>query len=388
MDRLISSFARSRRGRFLWTALSIAAASIVMVDLAALAADTAPAAAKPAADKPDANKTDANQPNVESSDSEAPKPKPDPFPDPPLPGLKRLAPSAQVWIDLPNKQLVMKGEVVLRRGPLELFACLKNTKEHEAVVSIQTKAYIVHAGLLACGAVTGNPAKFVPEYTPARGTEVEVLVEWIDDAGKKQKVDARQWIKNAKTGKAMESPWVFGGSGFWVDPADNSRHYQAEDGDLICISNFPSAMLDVPVESSNANASLLFEAFTANIPADKTKVLIYLKPKLDKKPAAGDKPAPAAPKSGDVGATPATKEVVAQAATSIRADATAATPQADAPVVPVAKTESTPPATTKPEESGSAPAPYQASTHSSHRTDQTPRIGRWLRRSASYRRSL
>lgn len=371
MDRPISSFAMSRRLGFFFTALSLA-----VVDLSpARAADPAPAVA----DKPEASKADA-----ENSDSDTPpKAQPDPFPDPPLPGLKRLAPNAQVWIDLPNKQLVLKGEVVLRRGPLELFACLKNSKEHEAVVSIETKAYVVHAGLLACGAVTGNPAKFVPEYIPARGTEVEVLVEWIDAAGKKQKVDARQWIKNAKTGKAMESPWVFGGSGFWVDPADNSRHYQAEDGDLICISNFPSAMLDVPVESSNANASLLFEAFTANIPADKTKVLVYLKPKLDKKPAAGEKPAPAAPKNGDVGATKpaASSSVVAQAATTIRGDATVAKPQADA-----AAPAPAPPAA-KPAESDSVPAPSQASTHSSHKTVQTPRIGRWLRRSASYKRS-
>lgn len=252
-----------------------------------------------------ADPAQADQPaKSEEKGGEAPAEKKSvPFPDPPIPGLKRLAPKADVWIDLPNKQIVLGGEVVLRRGPLELLACLKHTKEHEAVFAIETKAYIVHAGLLAVGATVGNPAKFLPEYTPARGTEVEVTVEWTDAAGKKQKKDARQFIKNAKTGEAMTFPWVFGGSGFWVDPADNSKHYQAEDGDLICISNFPSAMLDVPVESSNANAALLFEAFTDNIPPEKTKVLIYLKPKLAK-PAAGHKPEekPAPPKSNSVSA--------------------------------------------------------------------------------------
>lgn len=233
-------------------------------------------------------------------DETAPR-KSKPFPDPPVPGVKRLAPDANVWIDLPNKQLVLGGEVALRRGPLELLACLKNSKEHEAVFAVQTKAYVVHAGLLAIGAKSGNPAKFVPEYTPARGTEIEILVEWTDADGKKQKKDAREFVKNAKTGKAMEFPWVFGGSGFWTDPADGKRYYQAEDGDLICISNFPSAMLDVPVESSNANSALLFEAFTENIPPAKTQVLIYLKPKAAK-PAAGAKPEekPAAPRSNSV----------------------------------------------------------------------------------------
>lgn len=244
---------------------------------------------------------EADTQNNDQAEEEPVERKSKPFPDPPLPGLKRLAPNANVWVDLPNKQLVLGGEVALRRGPLELLACLKNTKEHEAVFAIETKAYVVHAGLLAIGAKTGNPARFVPEYTPAKGTEIEVLVEWTDAAGKKQKKDAREFVKNAKTGKAMTFPWVFGGSGFWTDPADGKKYYQAEDGDLICISNFPSAMLDVPVESSNANSALLFEAFTDNIPPEKTQVLIYLKPKLEK-PAAGDKPAekPATPKSNSV----------------------------------------------------------------------------------------
>ncbi|MBA4020166.1 MAG: hypothetical protein C0483_23640 [Pirellula sp.] len=217
----------------------------------------------------------------------------------PLPGLKRLAPNADVWLDPVKKQLVMRGEVVLRRGPLELFACLKRTKEHEAIVAVDTKAYVVHAGLIACGAESGNPAKFQPEFTPARGTEIEVWVEWTDAAGKTQRVDAREWIKDVKTGKPMAYPWVFGGSGFWTDPQDGKQYYQAEDGDFICISNFPSAMLDLPVESSNANSALMFEAFTDRIPPDKTKVLVYLVPKKGaKKQEPAAKPAPGATSGG------------------------------------------------------------------------------------------
>lgn len=208
----------------------------------------------------------------------------------PRPGLKRLAPEYPVWIDPKQKQVVMNGTVVLRRGPLELFACLKNTKEHEAVVAVESKAYVVHAALLACGATTGNPARFLPEFQPARGTEIEVLVSWTDDKGKQQEMDARQWIRDVRTGQAMKYPWVFGGSGFWKDPADGKSYYQAEEGDFICISNFTTAMLDLPIESSQANATLLFEAFTDHIPPDGTKVVITLKPKHDVKPNA-DKPA-------------------------------------------------------------------------------------------------
>jgi hypothetical protein len=270
-----------------------------------------------------------------------------------------------VWLDPEKKQLVMRGEVVLRRGPLELFACLKRTKEHEAIVAVDTKAYIVHAGLIACGAEVGNPAKFQPEFTPARGTEIEVLVEWTDAAGKKQRVDAREWIKDVKTGKAMAYPWVFGGSGFWTDPQDGKQYYQAEDGDFICISNFPSAMLDLPVESSNANTALMFEAFTDRIPPDKTKVLIYLVPKIAaKKQEPAAKPAPAATSGG--GAKPQANTVAMNS------------PSSNALTTDTATTSS---------QSGSVPAPSAESSRSSYKTAQTPRIGRLLRRNASYRRS-
>jgi len=209
-------------------------------------------------------------------------------PNAPRKGLKRLTPEYEVWLDPKEKQVVMTGTVVLRRGPLELFACLKHTKEHESIVAVETKAYVVHAALLACGAEAGNPAKFLPEFTPARGTEVEVIVSWTDADGTPKTMDARQWLRNVRTGEALKYPWVFGGSGFWRDPADGKQYYQAEEGDFICISNFSTAMLDLPIESPQTNAALLFEAFTENIPADGTKVLITLKPKLDKQNAKPD----------------------------------------------------------------------------------------------------
>ena len=37
-----------------------------------------------------------------------------------------------------------------------MFAVTKGTKEHEAVVSVNTKAYVVHAALLAVGAESGK----------------------------------------------------------------------------------------------------------------------------------------------------------------------------------------------------------------------------------------
>jgi len=52
----------------------------------------------------------------------------------------------------------------------------------------------------------------------------------------------------------------------------------AESGDLICVSNFPTATLDVPVKSSQANEELLYEPFTERIPPRDTKVRLVLRP--------------------------------------------------------------------------------------------------------------
>ena len=206
-------------------------------------------------------------------------------------GLTRLAEQYPVWLDARNKRIVLAGEICQTEGQMEMFACLKRTKEHEAVVAVDTQAYIVHAGLVALGAEPGNPARFIPDYAPARGAEVAITLYWTDAKGQRQKASAQQWLKNTRTGKLMEQPWVFGGSGFWVDPTTQQRHYQAEEGDFICVSNFSTAMLDVPVESSQSNAALLFEANTAAIPPKGTRVTLALTPQLKGQPAArGDDP--------------------------------------------------------------------------------------------------
>jgi hypothetical protein len=105
---------------------------------------------------------------------------------------------------------------------------------------------------------------------------VKVRVRWKDDDGKMQERPAQEWVRNTDTGEALAVDWVFVGSGFWRDPADGTEHYEADAGDMICLSNFPSAMLDIPVESSDANEDLLFEAFEERVPQHGTPVELIL----------------------------------------------------------------------------------------------------------------
>ena len=213
------------------------------------------------------------------------------------PGMTRLSPEYDVWIDRKKKRVVMDGTVCLQQGTLEMFACLKGTKEHESVVFVDTKAFIVHAGLLAVGAKEGSPARFQPEYRPASGTPIDISLIWTDEKGAVQRCRAQDWVRNVRTQKALDSAWVFAGSGFFLDENSGQKIYLAEGGDFICVSNFPGAMLDLPVESSKTNEELLFEAFKEHIPPRGTRVRMVLTPRLEDAPktteAAEPKPAPA-----------------------------------------------------------------------------------------------
>ena len=83
-----------------------------------------------------------------------------------------------------------------------------------------------------------------------------------------------------RTEREMSQPWVFAGSRFWKDEETGEQYYQAEGGDFICVSNFGTAMLDIPIESSQSNLELAFAAFTERIPPLGTPVRLILKPKL------------------------------------------------------------------------------------------------------------
>jgi len=196
------------------------------------------------------------------------------------PGLTRLDPNYDVWIDPKLKRVVMNGQVCLRQGPLEMFACLEGTKEHESILSIKTKAYLVHAALLAVGAEAGTPVQFQPEFRSASGTEVAIHLFWTDEKGRRQHARAQDWIRDVRTQKPLDVNWVFAGSGFWESPDGTERYYRAEDGDLVCVSNFPSATLDLPIASSQSTEALMFDAWTDRIPPLGTKVTVVLLPKV------------------------------------------------------------------------------------------------------------
>src|SRR5947209_1896473 len=205
---------------------------------------------------------------------------------PPAADVKRAEVGRNIVLETQGdkRRVRVASEVCFREGALEMLMCRKNTKEHESVLHADIDARQLHAALLLTGAKPGGTVKYEPTYTPAHGTTIAVTLEYQKD-GKTVTVRGQDWVRDAKTKQAMTPPWVFAGSAFYPDPDDPKKPplYAANGGDVICVSNFPDAMLDLPVNSPQEGAERVFEAFTDRIPPLGTPVTIILEPELGKK---------------------------------------------------------------------------------------------------------
>ncbi len=202
----------------------------------------------------------------------------------PSPRWKPLGRS--LWFDPGKKQLVVRAKVVLREGPLEHLVCLKGTKEHEAILATDAEPWQIHTGLLLTGAEPGHPVRFEPKFEPPAGTPIAIELLWLTD-GKLHRSDARNWVKDEKANKPLAENWVFAGSELYTDPVTKKTMYAADDGNLITVANFGSAILDLPLASSASNADRVFSADTAHVPPLGTEVLLRLGPSTrrpEKKP--------------------------------------------------------------------------------------------------------
>lgn len=183
-----------------------------------------------------------------------------------------------------TRRVIVPAVVCFREGPIEMFLCRKGTKEHESVLAAEIDARDLHTALIAAGAVAGSPVKWEPKYQPARGSVVKITVQYEKD-GKKQSVDAKSWVRDFKSRKPLDKEWVFAGSFFASNEEDEKKPkiYAANGGDIVCVSNFATAMLDLPIASSAENEELMFEAMTDAIPPLGTKVTVIFEPQPEKK---------------------------------------------------------------------------------------------------------
>lgn len=149
-----------------------------------------------------------------SEKKETPAATPKPIPDnrseratkplPPLPEkleslLKEATPlnkDGTVFLDLKNKQVILRTEVACSDCVLEMLLVPEQNREHETILRIRSKAYVIHTALLALGLEPGTTATFSPKFMPPTGPEIQIEAVWLDDAEKLQRRPAQEWIRH------------------------------------------------------------------------------------------------------------------------------------------------------------------------------------------------
>jgi hypothetical protein len=183
-----------------------------------------------------------------------------------------------------ERRVVLELEVVLTKGYLEhLISRSEAGKDHETILSSEFDAEILHAALLGAGLVPGKPAKFLNaerelDFKPATGQTVKIYLEYEGAEGKKVVVPAQSWVVGGKDSKPLTADWVFAGSfkgKSTTAMGEEFVYFAANDGRVVCLANFGSALLDLPFESVKGDPqgdTLSFRANTAVIPDRGTKV--------------------------------------------------------------------------------------------------------------------
>jgi hypothetical protein len=185
-----------------------------------------------------------------------------------------------------KRSVQINAVVCLREGPLEQLLTRKGAKEHEAILAADIDARDLHKALLLTGAEPGTTVTYQPKFKAPTGPVVKVFVQW-EEKGKLRTEPAQKWIMNFMNKKELKSDWVFAGSRFVKNEFEEGKPdiYLANDGDVICVANFESALLDLPFNSSKADAERSYVAFTERIPPKDTKVSLILEPVIEKKDA-------------------------------------------------------------------------------------------------------
>jgi len=209
-----------------------------------------------------------------------------PQPAPKATTTKKIEVGKNVFLEIEGKKrrVLVKSEVCRRMDQLEHLLCCKRLKDHEAILTADVDARHIHAALILAGAEPGSPVKYAPKRMPPIGTTIKITLQYVAK-GETVTVPAQRWIRNIKTMKELQYDWVFAGSTLIPDPLDKKAEpfYARNDGDVICLANFQTAMLDLPIESSRDANDLAYEAFTERIPALDTQVWVILEPVPTKK---------------------------------------------------------------------------------------------------------
>lgn len=190
-------------------------------------------------------------------------------------GVVEYAPGLR--IDWTHRRVEVDGEVVLREGALELFACTAHSREHESIVVVRPRPLRIYEALGLIGLDPGHPVRYDPKtekWIEPTGAPLRLDVRW-EDHGKQHTCDVGAWLRDMGSG---ESPppgvWVFAGS------TKTKRGVFTADieGTVVCVVDFPSALIAWPQLRTADNDSLWLQPATDRIPPVGTPVTLLISP--------------------------------------------------------------------------------------------------------------
>ncbi|MDM8007679.1 MAG: YdjY domain-containing protein [Phycisphaerae bacterium] len=187
-----------------------------------------------------------------------------------------------VRINWQNREAELDGQVVLREGALELFACSPLTREHESIVCIDARPLHVFQALGLIGLTPGRPSDFDPDtgrYYPASGDPVEIDVQYLQN-GRIRREPIERWMRRAKPGDKPGSgsdlepqPWVFAGS----YATENGTFAADPEGTVISVVDFGSSIVALQDYHSDSNAELWLVPATERVPPLYTRCTLILR---------------------------------------------------------------------------------------------------------------
>ncbi len=191
----------------------------------------------------------------------------------------RRGPLKHLKIDRRGRRVIVDATVMLRKGMLEFLLCAEGVKDHETLLVTDARPSSLHAALLALGLAPGRPAQWVtpagekPVFISPAGAALIVTVRWTDKKGATHEVPVTDWMMEVATKKKMhKTRWIFVGSDFIND----GRYWADVEGLHISVTNFASAVIDVPFKSTSADALREFGVNTTAVPPKGTPVKLII----------------------------------------------------------------------------------------------------------------
>jgi hypothetical protein len=212
-----------------------------------------------------------------------------------------------VRVDVKNRQVRIDCEALAVDAPLEFFAVLNGTSEHEAVVRSPAKPSHVHLGMVMIGLEPGSPVQYseaAKKWLPPHGPPLRITMEYERD-GQTISLPAYRWMRDIKSKREMPPmTWIFAGSRVMED----GKYAADVTGYLVSVVNFDLTVIDIPDLASSSNETLQWERNPDLTPPAGTKVTMVIEPAGGKDAGGGAKP------SG------ATTSPTTQAMTNVAAD--------------------------------------------------------------------